>query len=162
MRKRNGRKSRSCMLLDLHKLYLSGFTADIFKPIEVPVENQMDFEIRFCEQILQEYPKHFEVMVLLGEAYTRKGEYKKGLDLDLHLSEIKPENYLIRYNLACSYALMGQKDKAIFSLNKAVELGYRDVEHLRQDHDLDGLKADPRFLTIIKNLSMEQPETSSW
>ena len=84
--------------------------------------------------------------VLLGDAFTRKGEYQKGLEFDLRLSQLKPENKLIRYNLACSYALTGQKDKALNCLNKAVELGYTDLEHLRKDTDLDTIKSDPRFI----------------
>ena len=159
VRKRQARKSRSIMQLDLKKLYVGGLAADISKAIETPLPNEADFEIDFCGQILCTDSNHVEAMVLLGDAYTRKGDYAKGLELDLRLSAIKPESELIRYNLACSYALTGQKDKAINCLDKAIELGYRDVEHLRQDHDLDAIKADPRFQNMIKKLSAE-PENS--
>jgi tetratricopeptide (TPR) repeat protein len=161
VRKRNGRKSRSNLVLDLRKLYLGGLWGDIFKPIDQPVANETEFDIQFCEDILREHKAHFEALVLLGDAYTRKGDYQKGLELDLRLSSIKPDNNLVRYNLACSYALTGQKEKALLCLNKAVELGYRDVEHLRQDHDLDAVKSDPRFQLLVKKLSAEQPEASS-
>lgn len=153
MRKRSARKSRSNMLLDLRKLYLGGLSTDIFKTIDVPASSETDFEIHFCEQILRTDANHIEAMVLLGDACTRMGDFKRGLELDLRLSKIKPDNNLIRYNLACSYALTGQKDKAINTLHKAVELGYRDVEHLRQDHDLDAIKSDPRFQNIVRKLS---------
>jgi tetratricopeptide (TPR) repeat protein len=161
VRKRSGRKSRSNMLLDLRKLYVAGVTTDLFKAIDTPTPTEADFEIAFCEDILKTDPAHFEAMSLLGDAYTRKGEFQKGLELDLRLSRLCPDNKLVRYNLACSYALTGQKDKAMTCLNKAVELGYRDVEHLRQDHDLDALKTDPRFQTLIKKLSAEQHEPTS-
>lgn len=154
MRKRSARKTRSNMVLDLRKLYLTGLSSDVFKAIETPVP--ADVEIELCEHILSTNVNHFEALVLLGDAYTRRGEFAKGLELDLRLSRIKPENKLIRYNLACSYALTGQKDQALTSLDKAVELGYRDIEHLRQDHDLDPIKSDPRFQTIIKRLSSEE------
>ena len=148
------------MLLDLRKLYVGGFCTDIFKAIETPLPDQADLEIQFCENILKSNPHNVEAMVLLGDAFTRKGEYQKGLECDLHLSQLKPENKLIRYNLACSYALTGQKDKAISCLNKAVELGYNDVEHVRQDHDLDALKSDPRFQSIIKKMTAFEAKTS--
>jgi tetratricopeptide (TPR) repeat protein len=144
------------MVLDLRKLYLSGLSFDLFKAIDgSPFPVEAELEVEFCEDILRNHPDHFEALVLLGDAYTRKGEYQKGLELDLRLSNIKPDNNLIRYNLACSYALTGQKEKAINNLNKAVELGYADVEHLRQDRDLEVLKADPRFQNIIKRLMSE-------
>ena len=165
MRKRNGRKSRSIMQLDLRKLYAAGVTTDLFRPMEAPALIEADFEVEFCEGILKTDPAHlhFEAMVLLGDAYTRKGDFEKGLQTDLHLSKIQPDNKLVRYNLACSYALTGQKDKAISSLNKAIDLGYRDLEHLRSDHDLDALKTDPRFQSILARLSSiaEEHEASS-
>jgi len=151
------------MLLDIRKLYKSGVTSDLFRPIDVPVPAEADFEIAFCEDILKSnpHPSHFEAMVLLGDAYTRKGDFAKGLEMDLQLSRIQPENNLVRYNLACSFALTGQGEKALSTLNKAVELGYRDVEHLRNDHDLDTIKTDPRFLTLLNKLSNVSEETSS-
>jgi Flp pilus assembly protein TadD len=148
-------------LLDLRKLYVGGLCTDIFKAIDLPFPDQADLEIDFCENVLKGNPHHLEAMVLLGDAFTRKGEYEKGLQCDLHLSKLKPDNKLIRYNLACSYALTGQKDKAISCLNKAVELGYTDVEHIRQDHDLDGLKSDPRFQSIIKKMTSAQVESKT-
>lgn len=156
MRKRNGRKSRSNLVLDLRKLYMGGLSPDLFKPIDTPIPSEAEVEIEMCEQILRSNPDHFEALVLLGDAYTRRGDYAKGLEFDLRLSKIKPDNKLIRYNLACSYALTGEKEKALLCLNKAVELGYRDIEHLRQDHDLDGIKSDPRFQSLIKKIASEQ------
>lgn len=161
MRKRNSRKSRSTLVLDLRKLYTGGVSPDIFRAIEVPLMDQTDLEIDLCEHILGIDSGHLEAMVLLGDAFTRKGEFQKGLEFDLKLSQMRPENKLIRYNLACSYALTGQKDKALSCLNKAIELGYTDIEHLRQDHDLDTIKSDPRFQVIIKKLTSAQPQASS-
>ena len=149
------------MLLDVRKLYTGGMSADIFRVIETAMPEQTDLEIDLCEHVLRADPTHLEAMVLLGDAFTRKGEYQKGLEFDLRLSQLRPDNKLIRYNLACSYALTGQKDKALTCLNKAVELGYSDLEHLRQDHDLDTIKADPRFQSIIKKLAAQQPQHSS-
>ena len=144
------------MQLDIRKLYGGGFSTDLFRPIDLPLPDEAEFEIEFCEEILRTDANHFAAMVLLGDAYTRKGDYKKGLELDLRLSCIQPENKLIRYNLACSYALTGEKDKAINCLSKAVELGYRDIEHLRQDHDLDAIKSDPRFQNIMNKITTEE------
>jgi tetratricopeptide (TPR) repeat protein len=144
------------MVLDLRKLYVGGLSCDLFKAIDLPIPSESEVEVDICEQVLRANPNHFEALVLLGDNYTRRGEYAKGLELDLRLSRIKPENKLIRYNLACSYALTGEKEKALSCLNKAVELGYDDVEHLRQDRDLEGLKGDPRFLNIVKKLASTQ------
>jgi tetratricopeptide (TPR) repeat protein len=164
VRKRGSRKSASLTILDLRAVYFRGLTPDLFRTIETPAPKDADFEIAFCQEVLRGNPMHFEALVLLGDSYTRKGEYQKGLELDLWLSRLRPENKFVRYNLACSYALTGQKDKALSSLSQAVELGYRDAEHLRQDHDLNTLKTDPRFQELLERLSaleQEEHETSS-
>lgn len=160
VRKRKGRQTRSNTLLDLRKVYVGGFAANLFAPLALPAQKEAEFEIQFCKEILRADSNHFEALVLLGDAYTRNGDYEKGLEMDLRLSRLKPNNKLIHYNLACSYALTGQKDKALTNLHKAVELGYCDVDQLRQDRDLDALKSDPRFQTIVKKLSTEdhQPQ----
>ena len=148
------------MLLDVRKLYTGGMSADIFRVIETTLPEQTDLEIDLCEHVLLTDPTHLEAMALLGDAFTRKGEFQKGLEFDIRLSQLRPDNKLIRYNLACSYALTGQNDKALTCLNKAIDLGYSDLEHLRQDHDLDAIKTDPRYQTIIKKLASLQPQTS--
>jgi len=156
VRKRKRRQTRSSTPLDLRKAYFDGLAANLFKPFDVPQPRETDFEILFCKEILRTDANHFEALLLLGDAYTRSGEFEKGLEMDLKLSCIKPEHKLVRYNLACSYALTGQKDQALLNLHKAVELGYSDVEQLRQDKDLDAIKSDPRFQHLIKKLAAEQ------
>lgn len=157
VRKRSRCQTRSSTPLDLRKAYLDGLAANLFTPFDVPQPKETDFQILFCKEILRTDANHFEALALLGDAYTRNGEFEKGLEADLKLSSMKPEHKLVRYNLACSYALTGQKDKAFLNLHKAVELGYRDVEQLRQDRDLDAIKPDPRFQHLIKKLSAERP-----
>lgn len=149
-------------MLDVRKVYLSGFAANLCAPFDVPLPKDPEFEIQFCKEILRSDANHFEALALLGDAYTRNGDYAKGLEMDLRLSRLKPDNKLIRYNLACSYALTGQKDKALLNLHKAIELGYSDIEQLRQDRDLDALKSDPRFQNLIKQLSAEQRQTKDF
>src|SRR4051812_47145892 len=79
VRKKSSRKSRSNTQLDVRKLYVNGFCCDVFAPIEVPSPSETEFEILFCESILRSDAGHYEAMVALGDAYTRIGEFQKGL-----------------------------------------------------------------------------------
>jgi beta-lactamase regulating signal transducer with metallopeptidase domain/tetratricopeptide (TPR) repeat protein len=49
------------------------------------------------------------------------------------------------YNIACGYALKGDRDKAFEWLKKASEAGFDVASYLESDDDLDNLKSDPRF-----------------
>jgi tetratricopeptide (TPR) repeat protein len=158
MRASNRRKSRSSLTLDIHKLYIDGLNDCFHRPLDVTPLDQTDVDVEFCLDILTRDPHHVEALTLLGEVYSRKGDYIKGLEADLRLSKLCPDSGVIHYNLACSYALTGAKEKALNTLVRAIDLGYRDVEHLKSDGDLVTLKDDPRYLKIVSQLNEEIAE----
>lgn len=104
-----------------------------------------NFEIKFYEGILKDNPDFVECLAALGDLYTKKGFYEKGLKVDLRLAKLKPEDPVVLYNLACSYSLVKDLDKAFVMIKKAVKYGYNDFRHMKKDHDLDNLRSDKRF-----------------
>ncbi|MFW6158889.1 MAG: TPR end-of-group domain-containing protein [Planctomycetota bacterium] len=110
------------------------------------------WEIEFYEDILQRNPDFVEVLMLLGTLYTGNQMYRKGLAVDRRLAELRADDPIVHYNLACSYSLIGQIDEAFDSLFKAVELGYRDLEHMNQDEDLDGMRSDARYAALVERM----------
>lgn len=64
------------------------------------------------------------------------------------------------YDAACLYSRMGEYDKAIAYLRTALEKGYRDFVHLKDDHDLDSLKGREDFKSLVKKYKQKvQGET---
>ena len=55
------------------------------------------------------------------------------------------------YNAACANALASRKSEALDLLQRALDAGYDDPEHLRKDDDLDALRSDPRFRQVLKD-----------
>ena len=108
-----------------------------------------DFEISFFERLIKQNPNYVDALIPLAELYTRKGLYDKGLKVDRHLAELRKHDPIVHYNLACSLALASKKDEALEVLEKAVELGYSDFDHLKRDNDLQNLRADPRFQSLV-------------
>ena len=108
-------------------------------------EKDLDFEISFYEGMLKRDPNLVDVLKCLGNDYTKRGQYEKGLQVDLRLSRLRPTDPVVFYNLACSYSLLGQTTLAIEGLEKALRLGYGDWEYLVRDPDLDNVRKDPRF-----------------
>ena len=56
------------------------------------------------------------------------------------------------YNLACAFALSGQKEKALDSLEKAIGAGFTDRRQYESDSDLDSLRESDRFKDLLKRL----------
>lgn len=52
------------------------------------------------------------------------------------------------YNIACCYALLKEKEPALTWLQRSLDLGFRDLAHIRTDQDLKSLREDERFRKI--------------
>lgn len=108
-----------------------------------------DFEISFFEGLVQKNPMYVEALIPLAEAYTKRGLYEKGLRIDKRLARLRKHDPVVRYNLACSFALVGKKEEAFLTLKRAVKLGYNEFEYLKKDPDLKSLRGDPRFQSLL-------------
>jgi TolB-like protein/Flp pilus assembly protein TadD len=64
--------------------------------------------------------------------------------------ELSPGDPMMLYNGACLYSRLGENDKAIMSLERAVELGYENFRWMQHDPDLDPLREDPRFIELTR------------
>lgn len=119
-----------------------------------PTVEDLDFEIEFCEKLLAQNERFLSALIMLGDLYTQRGLYEKGLAIDEKLSRLKPEDPVVFYNLACSYSLLNRVGDSLAAIKKAIALGYDDFEHLGQDLDLKNLFRDVRFkeyLTFLKD-----------
>lgn len=121
-------------------------------------KEDVDFEIAFYNGLIEKNPGFAEAFIALGELYTRAGMYKEGLLIDERLVQLKPDDPIAFYNLACSYSLLNDIDKAFRSFKKAVNNGYFDFDHVERDDDLSNLREDWRFRRYFsriksKNLS---------
>ncbi len=116
---------------------------------EQMVEDDIDFEISFYEDVLKASPDLVNALVLLGDAYTQKGLYEKGLEMDLRLAALRPDDATVHYNLACDYSLLKRADLCIQTLEKALTLGYRAYKHMERDADLDFIRADSRYRELL-------------
>lgn len=111
-----------------------------------------EFDMRFFESVLRRAPDYTEVVEILGGLYTKHGRIADGLRMDRKLVRLLPENATAHYNLACSLALSKRQTDALRSLQRAVDLGYRDVDWMLQDPDLEDLKSHPGFTSLLAKL----------
>jgi predicted esterase len=64
------------------------------------------------------------------------------------------------YNLACAHARAGDRRAALAALERAVADGYRDLEHLRADPDLEPLRGLPELAAITAGLEAAGARTA--
>jgi tetratricopeptide (TPR) repeat protein len=118
-------------------------------------KEDLEFEIGFFEGVTQRDPDFIEALQILGDAYTKSGQWEKGLRIDQRLAKLSPQNPLVFYNLACSYSLLNRVDEAFAALTEAVKRGYNDARWLNKDPDLANLRQDQRFEKIRTNLAQK-------
>ena len=61
------------------------------------------------------------------------------------------------YDMACLYALTGQKKKALQELEKSVDLGYKNYNNMRYDNDLTSLRKDKKFQALLAEVKGRRP-----
>ena len=110
------------------------------------------FEVDLYRSHLDHDPENVDLIVELGDLYSRMGMLEEGLTIDKKLVKIYPSEPVFQYNLACSHSLLGQVDLALRSLRKAIKLGYRNLEHLESDEDLQIVRQDERFAKLVKTM----------
>ena len=105
----------------------------------------LDVEIGFMEGVVRRDPQFIEALQVLGDDYTRRGRFDESLNVDERLALLRPTDPMAFYNLACSYALNQQIERAAAALSKAIDRGYRDFSYLRKDPHLENLRRHPLF-----------------
>ncbi len=83
------------------------------------------------------------------DAFDR-GDYARAAELlesQLKQAPHDPNNW---YNLACAHCQLKNYDAAASDLLKAFKAGFRDIEHMRRDPDLSGLRDHPSFKAILE------------
>ena len=115
-------------------------------------KDDVEFIVWFFEGVLENYPNYIECLMYLGNAYTAMGKYEEGLQIDLRLKKLRPCDPFVRYNLACSYSLLGKIKLSLTALGKSIELGYDDVQYIEDDADLDRLRDEEGYKILVNKL----------
>jgi tetratricopeptide (TPR) repeat protein len=82
-----------------------------------------DYIRQISESILKYYPGHVESLSNLAFVFIMQKKYNKALDLLLKAEKIAPKDYLIMGNIANTYKLKGDKEKAKIYYEKILVSG---------------------------------------
>ncbi|MCB0639553.1 MAG: NINE protein [Lewinella sp.] len=89
----------------------------------------------------------------------RKEGIKKFKDYDYEAAiedfnkalEANPRDIATHFNLACAHSLMEHKDKSFYHLDRAVAMGFDDLERIKTHDALAYLRVQPEFLNFQAN-----------
>jgi Flp pilus assembly protein TadD len=95
-----------------------------------------------------------------SHAYSlhQSGHYVEAIDAFSHAIGLGHRQPTCMYNVACGYALLNDKENALFWLDRAFGSGFDRTDLLREDSDLDSLRSDSRFKDIVQRVASAKPE----
>jgi hypothetical protein len=77
------------------------------------------------------------------------GDYRLAVELADGGQRFAPENPYIYHSAACAYAAIGEIDRAIDQVARAIEHDYEHAEKMETDADLSALHGDSRFVALF-------------
>ncbi len=118
--------------------------------------------MKVYERLTKQEPANFLAWNRLGSmlhGLARYDEATKAYEQALAINSSSP---IPKYNLACAYTRMNEKDKAFALLNQIASTGVFRAEQLSSDEDLASLREDPRFADVLVTARKNsQPCTAS-
>jgi TolB-like protein/Flp pilus assembly protein TadD len=106
--------------------------------------------LRAAESKLEFHPDDPRAATMRAVSLCRLGEPAEGLAWARRALEIDPTDAGVRYNVACLYALEGEREHAIACLEECLQLGFGNLEWIGRDPDLAALRGEPRFEALIR------------
>jgi predicted esterase len=82
-----------------------------------------------------------------NDAY-RQEDWPRAIVVGLELVQMLPDNAVVKYNLACAYALSGDPDSALHWLGRAAASGFEQLSLFDADADLDAVRDRPGYSSV--------------
>jgi putative intracellular protease/amidase len=103
-------------------------------------------------ELIQQDPQDAASWYGLGVVLHAMGDFAEAAPAHRRAAELSWFPRRAYYDLARAYAMLGEKDKALDALGKAVAAGFADRRWMERDSELDGLRSDPRFKAIAERI----------
>ena len=106
-----------------------------------------------AEKQIQINPTNARALYMGSGALVHIGDKKRSLDWAEQALQMDPNEPATFYNVACTFSNAGNIKKGLEFLEKAVDAGFARKDWMEFDTDLDPLRDDPKFESIINKLN---------
>jgi tetratricopeptide (TPR) repeat protein len=100
--------------------------------------------------VTKDEPEFAPAHSLLGLCYLKTNLRLHALTEFKQAVELNSSDYNSMYNIACIYSLMNNPDSAVKWLESAIDSGFKDFDHMREDADLDNIRANPEYVKLLE------------
>jgi adenylate cyclase len=129
-----------------------------FRALNRPVEAREAFQecLQKVEHHLQLNPDGVRAVCLGSSALCGLGDRDRALEWADRALSMDPEEATVLYNVACTYAVLKETDKAIDCLEKSFHKGFGYKDWMDKDPDLSSMRDNPRFKALMQNLEADR------
>jgi serine/threonine-protein kinase len=120
-------------------------------------------ERRMYPEAIAEYKKAVDLsggltrtIASLGHAYAVAGQPERAQAVLAELKQLSARHYVASYSVAQIYAGLGDKDRALEWLGRALEERHGWLILLGVDPDFDLLRSDPRFVELLRRVGLQR------
>jgi tetratricopeptide (TPR) repeat protein len=118
-------------------------------------QKQYDQATAEYEKAIQLAPETFIPKIALARLFILRGDHKGAYAIARELESHRSERFVKLSSLAAIYSGLGNKDRALDLLEKAVE--ERELSDLNWEQPLfDNLRSEPRFQNILKRMNVDK------
>lgn len=108
--------------------------------------------LRRARKRVEFHPDDGRALYMGGLGFVELGDPETGRKWIERAIAASPDDPGTLYNVACFYAKVGEKEKALSILEDAIRSGFAHREWVENDGDLDPIRDDDRFKAILKGL----------
>lgn len=117
---------------------------------EKTANKQWSEAVPLWEQLVKKNPVNGDFRLQLADARYKTKDYKGAIEAYQKAFDFKAAlPYNSAYNIACSYALLGDKQNALTWFEKSLAAGFPSLEAARNDADLQSLRDESRFKRLV-------------
>ena len=108
--------------------------------------------VKRTSRALELNPRDARALVLGAMGLQRTGDTETALEWAANAYELDPESSSTAYNSACLFSQLGDYDRALDLVERAVDLGGRNQMNYETDVDFNPIRDHPRFVALMKRI----------